>query len=159
MTTVRGLLFLIAAGVIGHLMAYGYELWRSRGVRPVTGAPDRSLRQRIDEVFVEPDAPNGEWSSKRVALMLTLFNFNVLALLDREFRDPGAYVTVLGILIAVTWGANVLKLDLTAVLGKAAETIGRRWRGTREEEPPPPESAPAASPPPDVDRSGIEQEP
>lgn len=119
----RGLLLLLVAVVVAHGAVLLYRAWQLRPRGTGDGAPERSFRQRLDETLVDPEAPNGEWSSKRVGWMGTLATFNLLALLDPNFRDPGSYVAIIGILTAVAWGSKLLRIDLTTVLSKAAERI------------------------------------
>lgn len=88
--------------------------------------PRKSFRERLDEILIDPNSEDRSWSSIRLALYLFLAAFILLSLGDAEFRDPGAFVTVMLALIGAVVAPKVL--DLRMAIGKAAATIGNKWK-------------------------------
>lgn len=90
----------------------------------------RTVRQRLDELLVDPSAPRGEWSSTRAFLFAVLMVFLALSILDPVFRDAGAFVSI--VLAFLTAVVIPKALDLRVAIGQAASAIGRKF--TRLEE-------------------------
>lgn len=94
----------------------------------------KSLHERFDDILVDPSSrtetdPEGDWSSVRFFLLITLTTFVGLSIEDAEFRDAGAFVTVILALIGAVVAPKIL--DLRMAIGQAAAAIGRKF--TRKE--------------------------
>lgn len=95
---------------------------------------ERSLKVRLDEMLTDPASPDREWSSLRVYLLWIVTAFIGLSILDPDFRDPGAYVTVIILFVSAVVAPKIFeaRFALGDVLSSAASTIGRKF--TRKEE-------------------------